>query len=231
MFKIKPMQKKLILILILFINQFIYAQEEPSLGSWYVYNGFYELSPKFELFFEAQLRTYEFASQPQSVFVRPFLSYNVDKNLQFGISQEYHSNWNKEEEGQFWINAEEYRTTLQAISKQSFGRFHLQHRYRYELRVLEENFSTRARYRLQVGVPLTNNKMEEGVFFTTFGNEVLIDVTPNVQMSQNRAYAMLGYQLTPTLNVQSGYMYLSKKGYENEHRFQLFITQRLKFYD
>ncbi|NME72683.1 DUF2490 domain-containing protein [Flammeovirga aprica] len=224
------MKKKLIFILTLFISQFSIAQDNPSLGSWYVYNGFYQLNPKWELFFESQVRTYEFASDAQSFFVRPFLSYSVDKNLQIGLSQEYHSNWTEPFDGQSKINSSEYRTTLQVISKQAFGRVHLQHRYRYELRSIEGDFKTRARYRLQFGIPLTSKVMEKGVIFTTFGNEVLVDVTPSAQLNQNRAYAMLGYQLTPTLNLQSGYMYLSKNGHPNEHRFQLFITQKLKFY-
>ncbi|MBB6462281.1 DUF2490 domain-containing protein [Flammeovirga kamogawensis] len=223
--------KKLFVILSLLICQLSYAQEESSsLGSWYVYNGFYQLSPKFELFFEGQMRTYEFASEPQSFFVRPFLGYSIAKNLQLGLSQEYHSNWTEEFDDQPSIHSQEYRTTFQVISKQTFGRVHLQHRYRYELRVLEDDFKTRARYRIQAGIPLSKKTMEKGVVFTTFGNEFLIDVTPALQLNQNRTYAMLGYQLTETLNIQSGYMYLAKSGHPNEHRFQLFVTQKLKFY-
>ncbi|WP_281616291.1 DUF2490 domain-containing protein [Flammeovirga sp. SubArs3] len=226
------MKKVLIFFLVLLINQISTAQDKnDKLGSWYVYNGFYKLSPKWELFFEGQLRTYEFISEPQSFFVRPFLSYYVKDDLQFGISQEYHSNWSEEAPDHPSINTSEYRTTLQAITTQHWGRVHLQHRYRYELRLIENDFKTRARYRLQVGIPLTDRTMKKGVVFTTFGNEILMDVTPNVNFNQNRSYCMLGYQLTPTLNLQSGYMYLSKNGHNNEHRFQLFITQKLKFYN
>jgi len=44
--------------LLIFINT-AYSQAEDKLGSWYIYNGFFYLSPKVELFAETQFRMYE----------------------------------------------------------------------------------------------------------------------------------------------------------------------------
>ncbi|MBB3700080.1 DUF2490 domain-containing protein [Flammeovirga yaeyamensis] len=221
----------LLTLSILFCSVVSKAQELPDVGSWYIYNGFYKFSPKFEIFVESQVRTYDVVSDVQSFFVRPFFCYNVKDNFQLAISQEYHHNSPYEPVNPDGQTSSEYRTTLQAITSQKLGRFTLQHRYRYELRSLESGLAQRGRYRAQVGVPISDKTMHQGVFFSTFGNEILIDIDPNTQFSQNRAYAMLGYQMTKSLNFQAGYMYLSRNGTPNEHRLQIFLTHKLAFFD
>ncbi len=57
------------------------AQEDYPLGSWYIYNGFFNFSPKTELFFETQLRTWEVVDDPQTFLMRPYFSYNVADNF------------------------------------------------------------------------------------------------------------------------------------------------------
>ncbi|OHX64363.1 DUF2490 domain-containing protein [Flammeovirga pacifica] len=207
------------------------AQELPEVGSWYVYNGFFKFSPKFEIFFETQARTYDVVTDVQSFFVRPFFCYNVTDNFQLAVSQEYHHNNPYEPVNPDGVSSSEYRTTFQGITSQKIGRFSLQHRYRYELRSLESGLAQRGRYRAQVGVPISDKTMHQGVVFGTFGNEVLVDIDPNTQLNQNRAYAMLGYQFSKTMNLQAGYMYLSKNGHPNEHRLQFFLTHKLAFFE
>ena len=64
--------------------QSVSGQEADKLGSWYVYNGFINFSPKLELFVESQLRTWEPISNIQNLFFRPYLSYNFTPDFQFG---------------------------------------------------------------------------------------------------------------------------------------------------
>lgn len=45
-----------------------YGQAGQEVGSWFVYNGFYNFNPKFELFPESQLRTYETLGNAQIFF-------------------------------------------------------------------------------------------------------------------------------------------------------------------
>ena len=40
-----------------------------------------------------QIRTWEPINNVQSFFIRPFFNFNLNKNVQLGISQEYHSNY------------------------------------------------------------------------------------------------------------------------------------------
>ena len=221
----------LIICSVVFISNQAYSQEEDKLGSWYIYNGFFNFSPRFELFVESQLRTWEVVSNSQSFFARAFFNYNVLASFQLGLSQEYHLNWTYAENPDDKLRSEEYRITLQAMLFQYVDRVSVQHRYRYEFRFLDESGRLRTRYRIQLGIPITEEKMEKGVVFATVGNEFLIDTKPELNFSQNRLYAMVGYQFTPSLNFQFGYMYIARSASPNWHRLQFFLTQKLLFYD
>ena len=221
----------LIICSIVFISNQSFSQEEDKLGSWYIYNGFFNFTPKFELFVESQLRSWEVVSNSQSFFIRAFFNYNLTKSFQLGFSQEYHINWSYAENPDDKLRTEEYRTNLQAILFQAIDRVAIQHRYRYEFRFLDENGKQRTRYRIQLGIPLTREKIEKGVVFATVGNEFLLDTKPKLNFSQNRLYAMLGYQFTSSLNFQFGYMYIARSASQNWHRLQFFLTQKLFFYE
>lgn len=231
--KLNRPHKKLFLAIALFLCYSLngVSQEGEKLGSWYVYNGFFNFSPKFELFTETQIRTWEPITNVQSFFIRPFFNYNINKNVQFGISQEYHSNWSFSGISEDKMQSEEYRTTLQGILAHKLGRVSLQHRYRYELRFLDESGKQRTRYRLQLGVPISNNKITKGVWFATLGNEIMLNTRPKFNISQNRAYGMLGYQFSKSTNLQIGYMYITRPEEENLHRLQFFLIQKLRFYN
>jgi hypothetical protein len=207
------------------------AQEGDQLGSWYVYNGFFKFSPKTELFLETQVRTFEPISNAQTFFFRGFFNYNFTENFQLGFSQEYHENWSYAENPDDRINTSEYRIALQGMLFQQVNRVSIQHRYRYDFRFLDENGKQRMRYRLQLGIPISNKEMGKGVWFTTLGNEFLIDMAPAIGFSQNRIYGMLGYQISKSSNIQVGYMYITQPTKDNLHRLQFFFTQKLAFFD
>jgi len=221
----------LLICSVVFISNHAYSQEEDKLGSWYIYNGFFNFSPRIELFVESQLRTWEVVSNSQSFFARAFFNYNVLASFQLGLSQEYHLNWTYAENPDDKLRSEEYRITLQAMLFQSVDRVSVQHRYRYEFRFLDESGRQRTRYRIQLGIPITEEKMEKGVVFATVGNEFLIDTKPELNFSQNRLYAMVGYQFTSSFNFQFGYMYIARSASLNWHRLQFFLTQKLFLYD
>jgi len=139
--------------------QSVSGQEASKLGSWYVYNGFINLSPKLELFLESQLRTWEPITNIQNLFFRPYLSYNYTPDFQVGVGQEYHMNWTYSENKDDKVKTEEYRITLQVMLFQKVDRVSIQHRIRYEFRFLDEAGNQRTRYRIQLGIPITDKNM------------------------------------------------------------------------
>ena len=207
------------------------SQEGDKLGSWYVYNGFFKFSPKFELFAESQVRTWEPINNIQTFFIRAFASYDLNPSFQLGIGQEYHNSWTYSENAEDKVKTNEYRSTLQAVLFQKVGRVTVQHRYRYEFRFLDESGKQRTRYRLQLGIPISNDTMDKGVWFATAGNEFLINTMPDVDLAQYRLYGMFGYQFSHSTHVQFGYMHIAQSNRDNLHRLQFFLTQKLGLSD
>ena len=220
----------LCMIAVLSVSKPIFAQSEDELGAWYIYNGFYNFSPKFELFFESQLRTYEVASQKETFFVRPYFNYNWNKSLQTGLGLEYHSNSTFDDGTDPVIDTEEFRTTLQVMLYQKVGRASIQHRNRYEWRWLDGDALQRMRYRLMVTIPITNKTMEKGTFFANTFNEFMVDTNPEVKLNQSRLYFAGGYQFSKNLSFQFGYMNVYRTG-SRHGRLQFFIIHKLWFYD
>jgi len=202
------------------------AQADKELGGWYVYNGFFNISEKFELFVESQYRSFNTADDPETFFFRPFFNYNVNKQFQVGLGLEYHNTWDYESSTD---PDTEFRVTLQSMLFQNVGRVKLQHRYRYEFRNFEESKAQRFRYRLQATVPLNNKTFEKGTIFANAFNEIMVDSQPDLQLSQNRIYAGLGYQLSNLANIQVGYLGIAKPE-DFYNRFQIFFTHKLNFY-
>jgi hypothetical protein len=220
----------LVIILFLMISLRGYGQSEDKLGSWYIYNGFFNVSPKVELFFETQLRTYEVFSNPETFFLRPYFNYNITKQVQMGLGLEYHKNWTYDAVPENKVSTEEFRITLQTMLFQKVGRVALQHRYRYEFRNVEADKLQRMRYRIQATIPLNSKSMEAGTIFLNTFNEIMIDTNPAFNFSQDRIYLAGGYQFNQALNLQVGYLAILRQGTVH-HRLQFFITHKLFFYE
>ncbi len=207
-----------------------YGQSEDKLGSWFIYNGFFNLNPKIELFFETQVRTWETFGNPENFFLRPYFNYNFTSNFQTGLGLEYHKTWTYAEDPDDKQSSDEFRITLQSMLFHKIDRVSIQHRYRYEFRNVDGDKLQRTRYRLQVTIPLNNKSMEKGTIFLNTFNEFLIDTEPKLSFSQNRFYVAGGYQITKGLNFQFGYLTISRASTVHR-RLQFFITHKLYFYD
>ena len=225
----KTVGKLLFISVILTLPNLAFGQSEDKLGSWYIYNGFFKFSPKYELFFETQLRTYEVFSNPETFFLRPYFSYNLNENIQPSLGLEYHKAWTYDEVPENKTYTEEFRVTLQMMIFQNVGRVYFQHRYRYEFRDVSGSKKQRMRYRIQATIPLNNKLIEKGTYFLAFFNEIMVDTKPAFNFSQNRVYAAAGYQLNKSLNLQVGYLAIFKPG-KVENRLQFFFTQKLWFF-
>jgi len=227
-----PFQKRFLPVLFLFMLVSVtgYGQSEDKLGSWFIYNGFFNVSPKVELFFETQLRNYEVVSNPEVFFLRPYFNYNFTDHVQGGLGLEYHKSWTYDEVPENKVSSDEFRITLQTMLFQKEGRVSLQHRYRYEFRDVDGSKLQRMRYRIQATIPITNSSLKPGTIFANTFNEIMIDTKPGFNFSQNRIYLAGGYQFNKALNLQVGYLAILRTGTVH-HRLQFFITHKLYFYE
>lgn len=228
--RVRPIFGLMSLVILVLTSNPVKAQNaENNLGSWYIYNGFYNFSPKFELFFDTQYRSFEPINNAQRFLVRPFFNYNFTSNAQAGLGLEYHKFWTYDELPDNKLSAEEFRITLQGILSQKVSRIGFQHRYRYEFQNIGDIKLQRMRYRLQATVPLNNPSLEKGTFFLNSYFEIFISTSTQFSFNQNWVYGAVGYQLTDQINLQLGYLAVLQQ-VRTLSRLQFFFTHKLFFY-
>ncbi|WP_291967882.1 DUF2490 domain-containing protein [Maribacter sp.] len=205
-----------LLVLLATINQ-INAQSgdtgEDDFGSWFMYFGTNKIADKWSIHTEAQFRYYEMASNFNQLLLRTGINYHINTNaiatLGYGFieTDPTFSDFDVIG-GDALINnnsISEHRIFEQFILKNKVWEFNFEHRYRLEQRFVQNNFTGesntlhRARYRIQMTLPLTD------IFFLNFYDEIFINLQDSA-FGQNRAYAALGVNVTEDLSMQFGYL-------------------------
>lgn len=192
--------------------------QKSDLGAWYMYFGNNKISEKLNLHNEIQYRNFDAGGDLEQLLIRTGIGYDLTENnnnvlLGYGfiLSRPY-------------INGEkteniEHRIFQQYITKQKFGRFNLQHRYRLEERFLEDDFRMRFRYFLGLTIPINNKEMQPKTFYASVYNEMFLHFDRPV-FDRNRVYGALGYVISKNLRIEAGYM---NQIQENKNRGQVQI--------
>jgi len=197
--------KKAVTLFALFFTISNFAQQigDDKLGSWHMYFGTNKISEKVSLHTEAQMRYYENGKNFNQLLLRTGINYHINPNAiaTFGYGF-IETDVTFEELGDL-ANLTEHRIFEQFILKNTVGQFKFEHRYRLEQRFISfpdrNETQNRARYRLQVTLPLTD------IFFLNFYDEIFLNLQNNVY-GQNRLYGALGLNVTDNLSVQIGYL-------------------------
>ncbi|MDQ0594915.1 hypothetical protein QFZ37_003284 [Chryseobacterium ginsenosidimutans] len=209
--------KSLALVIFSLTATFSFAQKS-DLGAWYMYFGNNKISKKLNLHNEIQYRNFDGIGDLEQLLVRAGIGYDLTENnnnilLGYGfiLSRPY-------------INSEkteniEHRIFQQYITKQKFGRFNIQHRYRLEERFLEEDFRMRFRYFLGLNIPITNKEMLPKTLYVSAYNEIFLHFDSPV-FDRNRVYGALGYVINKNMRIEAGYM---NQIQENKNRGQIQI--------
>ncbi len=204
------------------------SAQSSKIGNWFFYLGNNPISKNFTLLTEVQHRNYNFAGDLQQLLLRTGIGYNLtdnNNNVLLGYAFIKSSNY---------INASdkasnnENRLFQQFTTKQNFGRFYLQHRYRIEERWLQEIFKMRFRYFLSLNIPITTKTMTDRTVYLSAYNEVFINgKTP--AFDRDRLYGGIGYSFSKKLRAEVGYM--SQK-LDGKQRAQTVLTffNNLSFY-
>lgn len=189
----------------------MHAQEtgEDRLGAWYMYFGTNRLAERWSLHTEAQWRLYEVDKNFNQLLLRTGMNYHIDKHAIATFGYAYidtdptfedvalqGANFNGNQ-------IVEHRIFEQFILKNKVWELLFEHRYRLEQRFLEGGAETdtqhRARYRLQVTMPLTNT------FFINLYDEIFLNLQDDI-FGQNRLYAALGINISDHSSIQLGYL-------------------------
>ncbi|MDQ1161639.1 hypothetical protein QE422_002007 [Chryseobacterium sp. SORGH_AS 447] len=203
---------------LLTITATVLQAQKNDLGAWYMYFGNNKISKKFNLHNEIQYRNFNAVGDLEQLMIRTGIGYdlsednnNVLAGYAFILGRPY-------ENGEKTENIE-HRIFQQYITKQKFGRFNLQHRYRLEERLMEDDFRMRFRYYLNVSIPINNKEMLPKTFYASVYNEIFLHLDSQV-FDRNRVYGALGYVINKNMRIEAGYM---NQIQENKNRGQIQI--------
>ena len=195
-----------ILYTLLLLLPFQAAAQESETGNWMMYFGNQKLSDRWNWHNEIQYRNYNFAGDLEQLLLRTGIGYNLsanNNNLLLGYAyihgEPYIAGTDEK------TNVNEHRIFQQFISRQQFGRFYLQHRYRIEERFIEDDFKMRFRYFLGLNVPINKKEMVSKAIYLSLYNEIFIQPKSPV-FDRDRVYGAIGYVFSSNLKVEAGLM-------------------------
>ncbi len=195
-----------LLLVVLLAATPVDAQEtgEDIWGAWYQYFGMNRVSDRLSIHTEAQFRFFETASEFNQLLLRTGLNYHIDENAIATLGYAYVDTDPTYADSEDLLNdIREHRIFQQFLLYNQVWEFRFEHRYRLEQRFLDfdgvSDTQHRARYRLQLTLPLTDT------FFLNFYEEIFINLQ-DAPFDQNRLYAAVGVRLTENSSIQVGYL-------------------------
>ncbi len=188
---------------------------------WLTYFGEHPISPQWNLHLEGEMFSYGPAESRELIFVRPgfrrVLSRGASVLVTYGYFLKYPAITNASRAlGEHRISEDiQWR---HPVLGEGINRLTLTHRLRTEQRfeAQEEQkgqgdiweYAERFRYRLAANVPLPGNTAGSRPDYLSVYNEVFVNFGPHSKrtLDQNIAAGAIGWNLTPTLQVEVGYL-------------------------
>lgn len=202
------------LLFFLFFSDFARAQQHPW-GTWFI--GIVQLPARergWGGFFEGQLRSNSLFDEVNYYELKGGVSYDLGPTFSAMVAGgRYHTyNFRDLADGPQLL---ETRLWEQLTMSQNVGRLKFEHRYRVEQRwfgestpehiALQGRFRNRARYRLNLMIPLNEETIKPGAVFISLYDELFLNLkAPHLE--RNRVYAGLGYQLDRNWILQAGWV-------------------------
>ena len=205
----------------------LHAQKSNT-GNWFIYFGNQKINNKWNWHNEVQYRNFNFMGDLSQLLVRTGIGYNLTENnnnilLGYGFinSQKYLSNSNEK------VGTNEHRVFQQFITRQSFNKVFLQHRYRIEERFFPNDFQMRFRYFLGINIPINKPRLEKNAYYFSAYNEIFINAQQNI-FDRNRLYGAIGYIFNKNIKMEAGYMVQTLES-TNRNQFQIVIFNNIPF--
>jgi hypothetical protein len=197
------------------------AQQQQQ-SAWFASFNTVKLNNRFSFYFDGQIRSSDDWVHLQSLLLRPGLNFQPNKSTIVTAGYAFiHNRTVKNSTSGYFT---EHRFWQQLLLLQPVNKTTLQHRFRFEERLIpqialtgtqlkkESNaLATRLRYFNRILFPLQNPTPFTRGLFVALQNEVFVNIsnanaTNNNFFDQNRAYAAFGYRLAKTVDAEMGYM-------------------------
>lgn len=199
--------KKIVLLLTFTLSSTLGFTQNSDLGNWIIYFGNKKINPKWNWHHEVQYRNYNAVGDLEQLLLRTGLGYNLtegNNNVLLGYGYIHSQNYVGDSDAKENVN--EHRVFQQFITRQSFSRVSLQHRYRFEQRWIEDaDFRLRFRYFLSLNIAINNPEIIDKTWYGSMYNEIFIN-GDQVYFDRNRLYFGVGYRLSKTARFEVGYM-------------------------
>lgn len=185
---------------------------EPG-GYWLGYFGDNKINKHIGIHSEFQWRNVALPHTMQTVFGRVGLNVYLRPEIMATAGYGYFYNA-PSSEAVTGAKVTEHRIWQQTLLRQRFRFLFLEHRFRLEQRFLHNHFTGmhtldhRLRYRFQAIFPLYTVSPGLRHYFLAMNNEVMLNLKdePSRIFDRNRFFTGLGYQVSPKMNFQLGYM-------------------------
>ena len=209
------------------INNSVIGQSN-NVGTWFIYFGNQKMNDKWNIQSDFQYRDYRFLGQRNQFLARAGLGYNLkpqNHNLLLGYA--YIATDAYDEFDNNTSTKIEHRIYQQYLYRNKIGLNALTHRFRLEERFFPNEFGLRARYFISLQKPLGSKTIAKGNTYLSAYNELFVDIK-DPKFDRNRLYGGLGYVITESLRIETGYMIQAQKNI-TRGQLQMIIVNNLPF--
>lgn len=218
---------KHLLFIILILPLSLFSQKSKN-GNWFIYFGNQKINKKWNWHNEVQYRNYNFIGDFQQILLRTGIGFDLtenNNNLLLGYGFFHSQNYIMNSDNKNSLN--EHRIFQQYITKQTFNRLNLLHRYRTEERIFSNDFQIRFRYFLSANLPINRTQMLPKTFYASVYNEIFINGQDQF-FDRNRLYGAIGFVINDNFKIEIGYM---AQTFQNNIRnqFQIVLFNNLPF--
>lgn len=183
-------------------------------GQWLMYFGDNKINKKIGIHSELQLRNYFLEETVEQTLMRIGVNYYVDPLVMLSGGYGF-IHTTPSAQNVVGFTTREHRIWQQLILRHKTRAIFMEHRYRLEQRFIENitdktnTFDNRLRYRFQTILPFYTLSPHLRHYFFNAYNEFFVNLGREVSgqiFDRNRLYFALGYQVSPKLNFQIGYL-------------------------
>lgn len=182
-------------------------------GYWIAYTGDNKINKRIGIHSEAQFRNMFLPRTVETILVRVGLNVYIQPYAMATAGYGYFYGTPSSDEV-VGSKTSEHRIWQQLVLRQKTKNVFMEHRYRLEQRFIE-NMSNgikredhRLRYRFQTLFPLYSISPHLRHLFLAVNNEIMINFRsdPSKIFDRNRFFTGIGYQVSPKMNFQIGYL-------------------------
>lgn len=217
---------RIIALILIFLSSIMHSQNS-EVGNWLIYFGNQKINKDWNFHNEIQYRSFDLIADNNQLLLRTGIGYNLTENNNNLLLGYGFINTRSYIDADQTLQTDEHRIFQQFITKQNFGRLHLQHRYRVEQRFLPDDFQMRLRYFLALNVPINKKEMEQNAVYLSAYNEIFINAEKPL-FDRNRLYGAIGYVINKNFRFELGYMTQSLEN-SSRNQFQIVLFNTIPF--